>query len=158
IDLFESGDYRQNKEPSKESVQKFLAPVPSVQRPPTPPADSADPNRHSEVYSVDAQGSSQNTKARAASSVVPPPPMRTTSVKPVGYQKPNNPRDSSTELTVDYVDDDDGIDPNDSISNVAPQESVLGPDTKRVASPTPRGVPLPTGPKVISRMKFFGVK
>ncbi|KAJ3347132.1 hypothetical protein HDU83_002381 [Entophlyctis luteolus] len=157
IDLFESGDYRQNKEPSKESVQKFLAPVPSVQRPPTPPADPADPSNHSEVYTVDAQTSSQNTKGRAVSSAAPPPPMRTTSVKPAGYQKPNNnPRDSSTELTVDFVDEDDGIDPNDSISNIAPQESVLGQDTKRVTSPTPRGVPLPAGPKVATKIKFFG--
>ncbi|KAJ3080240.1 hypothetical protein HK100_010199, partial [Physocladia obscura] len=191
IDLFETGDYKQIRDNSKEAIQRILSPAtmsrqahqpvsspdqlihhlptpdPELEQvviaaipEPLPRSKSLDPSKKSITPTPKPaviKAAPQVAKAIAAfesrSSPIPAPLL-----------SPTDGNGPSSQTDVDYVDEDDGIDPLDSISNIAPQETELS--SIYPTAPAPRGVPMPSStpatrttagiPAKKSRFPLFG--
>ncbi|KAI9312052.1 hypothetical protein BDR26DRAFT_906439 [Obelidium mucronatum] len=135
IDLFESGDYERNKVATKEAILKHINPPPTSSSPippvPAPPASTA----------------------------FHPPPRTEKSHKPIVAvtNKPDYVDVNAPPSILPQEAYEDDILPIDSISNVAPQESVLGESARTTQM---MNTPPPTPPQMAKTkskgMRLFG--
>ncbi|KAJ3124517.1 hypothetical protein HK100_011204 [Physocladia obscura] len=195
IDLFETGDYRQTRDNSKEAIQRILSPA-TISRQAHQPVSSPDQSiRHSPTSNPEPEQaaiaaipeplprSTSFSKSRDPSKKSTTPTPKPAAIKaapqvakaiaafesrsspiPAPLLSPTDGNGPSSQTDVDYVEEDDGIDPLDSISNIAPQETELA--SIYPTASAPRGVPMPSStpatrttaamPTKKSRFPLFG--